>query len=135
MLHFSEDFVGGFFGFWRTYGAVARFTCASTAELASEWPDALRQVAEWRAHRGEKATVLHVYFEAPPAEVWPSVAFVTGRLLVPPDARPPEVRGLHLEVAAFAPDMEQYLDLTLYHIPGDQGRPTANERGYVKGAP
>jgi hypothetical protein len=114
MLHFSEDFVGGFFGFWRTYGAVARFNCATAADLEAEWPDALRQVAAWRSRRGERATVLHVYFEVPPAEVWPSVAFVTGRLLVPPDARPPEVRGLHLEVAAFAPEMEQYLDLILY---------------------
>jgi hypothetical protein len=25
MVHFSEDFVGGFFGFRRTYGASARF--------------------------------------------------------------------------------------------------------------
>jgi hypothetical protein len=25
MVHFSEDLVGGFFGFGRTYGASARF--------------------------------------------------------------------------------------------------------------
>jgi hypothetical protein len=115
MLHFSESFVGGFFGFGRTYGAVARFECGSASELETDWPAALQETAAWRSRRGDRATVLHLYFEAPPAQVWETVAFVADQLLVPPDARAPELWGLALVVAVFgSPDMEQYLDLTLY---------------------
>ena len=116
MLYFNESFVGGFFGFRRTYGAVARFECATAAELEADWPAALRDAAAWRSRRGERATALHLYVQVAPAEAWGAAAFLAGRLLVPPAARPPELWGLHLEVAVFgAPDMEQYLDLILYH--------------------
>jgi hypothetical protein len=115
VLHFSESFVGGFFGFRRTYGAVARFECGSAAEVEADWPAALRETTAWRARRGAKATVLHLYLDLPPAAVWAAVALLAERLLVAPDARPAELRGLHLVVAVFgSPDMEQYLDLTLY---------------------
>ena len=115
MLHFSESFVGGFFGFGRTYGAVARFECASAAELETDWLTALRDAAAWRDRRGKRATALHLYLQVAPAVVWAAAAFLASRLLVPPAARPPELRGLRLEVAVFgSPDMEQYLDLILY---------------------
>ena len=45
MLNFSESFVGGFFGFGRTYGAVARFECDCVAALEADWPAALRETA------------------------------------------------------------------------------------------
>jgi hypothetical protein len=115
VLHFSESFVGGFFGFGRTYGAVARFECAAAAELETDWPTALRETAAWRTRRGKQATALHLYLLVAPAAVWGAVAFLAGQLLVPPAARPPEILGLRLEVAVFgSPDMQQYLDLILY---------------------
>jgi hypothetical protein len=115
MLHFNESFAGGFFGIGRTYGAVARFECASASELERDWPSALQQAAAWRSRRGERATALHWYFQVAPAAVWAVVHFITGRLLVSPRARPPDLRGLRLEVAVFgSPDMAQYLDLILY---------------------
>jgi hypothetical protein len=115
VVYFSESFVGGFFGFRRTYGAVARFECGSAGELETDWAAALRDTAAWRSRRGERATALHLYPHLPAGEVWAAVTFLAGRLLVPPAARPPELRGLHLEVAVFGfPDMEQYLDLILY---------------------
>lgn len=115
MLHFSESFVGGFFGIGRTYGAVARFECRSAAELEEDWPAALSETAAWRSRRGHRATALHLYLQLPPVEVWQAAAFLTTRLLVPPESRASELRGLALEVAVFgSPDMEQYLDLRLY---------------------
>jgi hypothetical protein len=115
VLYFSESFVGGFFGFRRSYGAVARFECASVADLEAALPDALRETAAWRSRRGKRATALHLYIQIPPAGVWGAIGFLSERLLVPPSARPTELRGLIVEVAVFgSPDMEQYLDLILY---------------------
>ncbi len=128
MLHFSESFVGGFFGFGRTYGAVARFACESASELEADWPAALEETAGWRSRRRDRATVLHLYFDSPPAQVWEVVAFITGQLLVPPAERPAELWGLALEVAVFgSPDMEQYLDLVLYPVE-TESTPDASNR-------
>jgi hypothetical protein len=76
MVHFSESFVGGFFGFRRTHGAVARFESGSAAELEADWPAALRDTAAWRSRRRERATALHLYVQVPPGEVWTVVAFL-----------------------------------------------------------
>src|SRR5262249_3909392 len=115
VVYFSESFVGGFFGFRRTYGAVARFECGSAADLEADWPAALHDTAAWRARRRGRAAALHVYVQVPPGEVWAAVAFLTRRMLVRPAARAAELRGLALQVAVFgSPDMEQYLDLILY---------------------
>jgi hypothetical protein len=115
VLYFSESFVGGFFGFRRSYGAVARFECESVEDLEADWPVALRETKAWRSRRGKRATALHLYVQIPPGGVWAAVAYFSERLLVRPSARPAELRGLILEVAVFgSPDMEQYLDLILY---------------------
>jgi hypothetical protein len=115
MLHFSESFVGGFFGFGRTYGAVARFECDSIEALERDWPEALRQTADWRRTRKQRATWLHLYFNVPSRLAWDAISFVGARVLVPPASLAPEVRGLGLVIAVFGtPDMEQYLDATLY---------------------
>jgi hypothetical protein len=115
MVRFSEAFVGGFFGFRRTYGAVAHFECDSAAALEADWLVALRKAAEWRAVRKERATALHMHVLVPPALAWHAVAFAVARVAVPPPSLADELRGLSLVVAVFgAPDMEQYFDLTLY---------------------
>jgi hypothetical protein len=115
MLYFSEAFVGGFFGFYRTYGAVARFEYDAFQVLEADWPAALSKTQQWRATRKERATALHLYFQGPPALTWNVIAFVTSRVLVPPAQLAVELRGLTLVVAVFgAPDMELYLDLILY---------------------
>jgi hypothetical protein len=115
MLHFSESFVGGFFGIGRTYGAAARFECDSVRALEDDWPQALEKTAAWRSARKERATALHLYFEVPPALAWDTMASIAARLIVPPAALARELRGLGLIVAVFgAPDMEQYMDLILY---------------------
>jgi hypothetical protein len=116
MLNFSESFVGGFFGFGRTYGAVARFECDSVVTLEADWPAALRETAQLRATRKERATWLHLYFNVPSALASAAISFVSAKVFVPPANLPPEFRGLGLVIAVFGtPDMEQYLDATLYH--------------------
>jgi hypothetical protein len=115
MLYFSESFVGGFFGWRRTYGAAARFECDSVQALEADWAVALRETAQWRSVRKERATALHLYFQGPSAFAWEMMAFAAARVIVPPAELPWQLRGLCLQVAVFGtPDMEQYLDLTLY---------------------
>jgi hypothetical protein len=115
MLNFSESFVGGFFGFRRTYGAVARFQCDSVEGLEADWPGALRETARWRETREERATWLHFHMLVPPALAWDAILFVSAKLFVPPASLAQELRGLSVMIAVFGtPDMEQYLDATLY---------------------
>jgi hypothetical protein len=115
MLHFSEDFVGGFFGFGRTYGAVARFECDAALTLEADWPIALQKTAEWRNGRKERATALHLHLLVPSALAWDAITFIVPRVVVRPASLAPELRGLALVIAVFGtPDMELYLDLTLY---------------------
>jgi hypothetical protein len=121
MVHFSEDFVGGFFGFRRTYGASARFECDSGEALAAEWPEALAATAAWRARRKEKATSLHLFFQAPAGWLWEAIAFVKARVIVPPGSLAQELRGLYLRVYVFTPDMEHYLYAELF--PEATGKP------------
>lgn len=117
MLHFNESFSGGFFGFWRTYGAVARSECQSEGELETDWPAILRETAAWRLRRGERATSLHLFVQILPGAAWGAVDFLSRQLLVPPATRPLELQGLHLEVAVFdTTDTEQYFDLILYAV-------------------
>jgi hypothetical protein len=114
MVHFSEDFVGGFFGFKRTYGASVRFECDSVQRLEADWPGALAATAKWREDRKEKATSLHLFFEAPAALVWDAIAFIKAKVMVPPDSLAPELKGLFLRVYVTTPDMEHYLYAELF---------------------
>jgi len=115
MLHFNESFAGGWFGFRRTYGAVARFECASLPELETDWVTALRDISAWRAKRGHRATSLDLYLLVEPVAVWPIITFLTSQLLVRPGLRPPEFQNLRVEIAVFgSPQMEQYIDVILY---------------------
>lgn len=114
MVNFSEDFVGGFFGFGRTYGASARFECDSTAALEADWPVALAATATWREGRKEKATSLHLFFEGPATWLWDAVAFVKARVIVPPDSQAREFKGLCLRVYVLTPDLEHYLYAELF---------------------
>jgi hypothetical protein len=114
MVHFSEDFVGGFFGFGRTYGASARFECDSLEALEADWPDALAATAKWREGRKEKATSLHLFFQAPVTWLWDAVAFVKTHVIVPPDSLARELKGLYLRVYVFTPEMEHYLYAELF---------------------
>jgi hypothetical protein len=114
MLHFSESYAGGFFGFGRTYGAVARFVCDSPRNLALEWPAALAETARWRAGRKERATALHLDFQAQPEWVWEAVEFVKEKLMTPPASLAPELRGLMLCVHVYTPDVEHYLYAELF---------------------
>lgn len=114
MFHFRESYVGGFFGFGRTYGAVARFECDSPAALEAEWPQALAETARWRAGRGQRATALHLDFQASPAWAWDAVEFVKAKVIVPPASTAQELRGLLLHVHVFTPEMEHYLYAELF---------------------
>jgi hypothetical protein len=114
MVHFSEDFVGGFFGFGRTYGASARLECDSAGALEADWPVVLAATAKWREGRKKKATALHLFFQVPAACVWDAVAFVKGKVIVPPDALARELQGLNLAIYVFTPEMEHYLYAELF---------------------
>jgi hypothetical protein len=114
MVHFSESYVGGFFGFGRTYGAVARFECASARTLETDWPAALEATAKWRAARKERATVLHLEVQVPAPQAREAMARAAAKVIVPPAALPPELRGLCLAVGVSTPDMEHYMHLVLY---------------------
>jgi hypothetical protein len=114
MVHFSESFVGGFFGFGRTYGASARFECKSAEALEADWPVALAATARWREGRKEKATSLHLFFQAPATRLWDAVAFVKGNVIVPPDSLARELKGLYLRVYVLTPELEHYLYAELF---------------------
>src|SRR5262245_28346933 len=117
MIHFSEDFVGGFFGLGRTYGASARLECQSTESLEAAWPVALAATAKWREQRKEKAVSLHLFFEAPVPLVWDAIAFVKAKVIVPPDSLPFELKGLMLRIYVLTPDLEHYLYVELFPEP------------------
>jgi hypothetical protein len=124
MIHFSEDFGGGFFGFGRTYGASVRFECDSTAALEADWPEALAATARWREERKEKATALHLFFQAPAAQMWEMIAFVKAKVLVPPEALAPALDGLFVRVYVSTPDMEHYLYVELFPEATRKAEPT-----------
>jgi hypothetical protein len=114
MVHFSEDFAGGFFGFGRTYGASARFECDSAGALEADWPVALAATAQWRTSRKEKATSLHLFFQAPAPRLWDAIAFIKARVIVAPDLLAPELRGLYLRVYVLTPEVDHYLYVELF---------------------
>jgi hypothetical protein len=114
MVHFSESYVGGFFGFGRTYGAVARFDCASPLQLEAEWPSALAKTARWRADRKERATSLYLAFQPSPACVWDATAFIKANVILPPASLAPELRGRFLRVHVCTPEMEHYFYAELF---------------------
>jgi len=117
MVQFSEVFVGGFFGWRRTYGAAARIE-TKPDDFETDWQTVLHETAAWRVRRQLQATTLHLYFEVAPQAAWPTIAFVTERVLVHPATRPAELQNLRIEIAVFGiPDFEQYADLIIYPEP------------------
>jgi len=114
MVRFSEDFVGGFFGFGRTYGGSVRFECDSAQALEAEWPDALAATASWREGRKEKATTLHLFVQVPLTWLWDAVAFIKANVIVPPDALARELHGLYVRIYIFTPEMEHYVYVELF---------------------
>jgi hypothetical protein len=114
MVNFSEDFVGGFFGFGRTYGASVRFECDSLAALEADWPVALTATAKWRERRKDKATSLHLFFQSPVASLWEAVSFVKAKVIVPPGSLAHELQGLYLRVYVCTPEMEHHLYADLF---------------------
>ncbi len=127
MLTFNESFVGGFFGFRRTYGAAARLECESATDFEADWQQALRETAAWRTRREGRATALHVHLLVPPPLAWDAMAFAAARVVVPPASLPEELRGLALVVLVFGnPDMEQFMDLVLYPEATSKARKSAD---------
>lgn len=114
MVHFSEDFVGGFFGLGRTYGAGVRFECDSVEALAADWPAALSATGRWRDRRAGRATALDLFFLAAEPWLWEAVEFVKAFVLVPPSALAPELRGLYVCAYVLTPDGEHYLYVELF---------------------
>lgn len=103
-VYFDESFVGGFFGFRRTYGAVARIETESPATLKRDWLDALAEVSRWRDERGAKATAVHFIFVVPVAIANETRSFV-GEMLLAPLKLPTELAGLKIvDAAVFDPD-------------------------------
>lgn len=121
MVYFSEPFIGGFFGFGRTYGAVVRIECDSIHSIETDWPNALREAANWRSSRNDRATVLHLYLQVPQSMVSDAMSFVADRIMVARELLPEELRGLCLEVNIFTPEMEHHMHLVLY--PDSKGAP------------
>lgn len=100
---FHEAFVGGFFGFRRTYGAVARIETDSAASLKGDWLDALHRVGQWRESRGAKATSIGFYFVVPESIVDETRGFI-GEVLVTPRELPKEIVGLAVDAVVFDPE-------------------------------
>jgi hypothetical protein len=114
ILHFEESYVGGFFRFARTYGAVARFEADSVETLEADWPAAVRETSEWRNRRGDQALSLHLHVVVPRQLAWDGVAFLAGKLLTSAAVLPEEFTGLRVEALVLAtPGMEVYLGMTL----------------------
>lgn len=115
MLHFSESYVGGFFGFARTYGAVARFEVQSIESVESEWSEALRQIVQWRSRRGVSATTIQFDLQADPAVIDKVVEILKERLLIPRPALAPELQGLLVEASVcIGLEIDPYLHMILY---------------------
>lgn len=113
---FSESFVGGFIGFRRTYGALVRFESNSIEDLQADWASALLETSQWRIKRGSRAVSLTFYVVVEPLLVWPCAAFIGSNVLVTEDSRPPELRGLKLELAVWdSRELGQFLDLVVYN--------------------
>lgn len=100
---FTEAFVGGFFGFRRTYGAVARIETGSVGTLKRDWYEALEDVRQWRDSRGIKAASISFYFVVPESIADDTRCFI-GDVLISPRETPKELVGLIVDAAVFDPD-------------------------------
>lgn len=100
---FHEAFAGGFFGLWRTYGAVARIESDSPKSLPEDWRSALEEVRLWRERRGRKSVAIHFHFVTPPALVADVCEFVSEVLVRPADL-PKALAGLTVDAVIFDPD-------------------------------
>lgn len=114
MTFTSDLFVGGWFGFGRTYSASVRFEWESLETLKKEWCDALEATVRWRQKRGPKATGMHLFFEAPPERIWEAVGFVKSQVVVPPQNMPAELQGLALIVYVLTADGDHHFYCELY---------------------
>lgn len=111
-IAFDESFVGGFFGFRRTYGAVARIEADSLATLKRDWVEALDRIGPWRESRGSKATSISFHFVVPPSIADATRSFI-GEILISPCETPKEVFGLAVEAVVFHPDGSVSFESTL----------------------
>jgi hypothetical protein len=109
---FHEAFVGGFFGFRRTYGAVARVETDSAATLKRDWLEALDRVRQWRESRGAKATSISFYFVVPEPIADETRSFI-GDVLIAPRETPKELVGIAVDAVVFDPDGGVHFDSTI----------------------
>ncbi|HEV7281082.1 MAG TPA: hypothetical protein VGN57_12835 [Pirellulaceae bacterium] len=108
---FGESFVGGLFGFRRTYGSLARIEADSVGSLKGDWLEALRRIGPWRESRGPKATSISFYFLVPESIADETRSFL-GDVLFSPRKTPPELAGLVVEAVVFHPDGSVTLEST-----------------------
>jgi hypothetical protein len=100
---FDESFVGGLFGFRRTYGSLVRIEAASVGTLKGDWLEALRRIGPWRENRGSKAKSISFYFIVPEAIAGETRSFL-GDVLFSPRKTAQELAGLVVEAVVFHPD-------------------------------
>jgi hypothetical protein len=62
----------------------------------------------------EKATSLHLFFEAPAATAWEIIAFIKEHVIVEPERFAAELRGLYLRIYVVTPEMEHLLYAELF---------------------
>ena len=106
--------MGGFFGFGRTYGAIAHFEADSVETLETDWPAVLEQTAVWRAHRRERALALHLHLLVPKAMAWEAIGFLGRKLTASAAELPAEFAGLRVESVVFGtPGNVVFLGMTL----------------------
>jgi hypothetical protein len=91
-----------------------RFEWDSLDELKKDWPEALEATSRWREQRREKATGIHLFFQASAERIWQGVDFVKSQAVVPPHELPVELRGLALIVYVVTSDGEHYLYAEMY---------------------
>ena len=110
---FNESFVCGFFGLWRTYGAVARIETDSPGALKRDWLQSLDCIREWRNHRGSRATSITFFFVVPDSIADETRSFI-GDILIAPRETPKELTGLMIDAVVSDPDGCVSFDSTIW---------------------
>jgi hypothetical protein len=112
IVHFDEPFAGGFFGFRRSYGCLARIELESPDCLDNDWATTLTHISNWRASRGAKAASITLHYIAPPSIASSIHRHLASHLLE--NGLPEPMVGLRVDVAVFDPDGGQSLDIIVY---------------------
>jgi hypothetical protein len=115
MVHFDEPFAGGFFGFGRSYGCLARIELESPDGLDNDWATTLTHISDWRASRGAKAASITLHYIVPPSIASFIHRHLASHLLE--NGLPEPMIGLRVDVAVFDPDGGQSLDIIVYPAP------------------